>query len=223
MKIKRNLKHTIAGIIFPKYSYIIQSLNYNALLKEWLKKDIKTFKTRQQLYSYINSRFALNSSIDFLEFGVYQGDSLNLWINENDHEKTRFYGFDSFEGLPDNWGYSVKKGGFNVNGKLPEISDKRLTFIKGFFNDTLNNFLETFKPKNKMIIHIDCDLYDGSLYVLTNLDKFIKESDIIIFDEFFSSSHEFRAYLDYVSSYKRKLEPIGIVNDVHGRIAFKVL
>ena len=52
------------------------------------------------------------------------------------------------------------------------------------------------------------------------LNSLFKTKTIIIFDEFPSSLHEFRAWNDYLSAYNRKATPIGMTNDESARVAF---
>ena len=135
----------------------------------------------------------------------------------NQYENSRFFGFDSFEGLPESWeGFSKNhhnKGTFSLDGNTPNIGDNRLNFHKGLFQDTLNNFLKEFQKKRKLVIHLDADLYNSTLYVLTKIDNFITPNDIIIFDEFFSSSHEFKAFYDYYNSHMREFKILGVTGE----------
>jgi len=114
----------------------------------------------------------------------------------------------------------MRPGDFNVSGEVPRINDSRVSFVKGWFNDTLVPFLASFEPHSPLVIHNDSDLYSSTLYILTKLDPILVKGSVLIFDEFYSSLHEFRAFNDYVSAYQRQLQPIGRVRDVHGRIAF---
>ena len=86
---------------------------------------------------------------DYLEFGVYQGNSMMAMqeaVRRVGVEKVRFFGFDSFEGLPSEaeWDGPWSEGEFRSD---IEFTRKRLTeggvdwnrteLIKGFFSDTL--------------------------------------------------------------------------------------
>ena len=114
----------------------------------------------------------------------------------------------------------MKKGDFGVGGSVPEINDPRVSFVKGWFNDTLPGFLSDFKPKSRLIIHNDSDLYSSTLFCLSELNKIILPGTILVFDEFYSALHEFRALNDYLSAYRRSCHPIGLVDDGQGRVAF---
>ncbi|MBK6815843.1 MAG: hypothetical protein IPG82_10420 [Saprospiraceae bacterium] len=52
----------------------------------------------------------------------------------------KFYGFDTFEGLPERWGH-LAAGSMTAHGNVPAIQDGRAGFIKGLFQDTLPGFL----------------------------------------------------------------------------------
>lgn len=182
---------------------------------------MKTFATRRDLHHHVNQ--LLGGPVDYLEFGVYRGESIRMWTNLNRDNSSRFFGFDSFEGLPEAWGKSMRQGDFSLKGEVPRINDPRVSFMKGWFNDTLVPFLATFEPRSSLVVHNDSDLYSSTLYILTKLDSILVKGSILIFDEFYSSLHEFRAFQDYVSAYRRQLHPLGRVLDEHGRIAFVFL
>jgi len=114
----------------------------------------------------------------------------------------------------------MEAGAFDTGGKVPQIDDPRVSFQAGWFNDTLPRFLKSFAPKSRLVIHIDSDIYSSGLYVLTQLDSIAVPGTILIFDEFFSALHEFRAFRDYLSAYRRKLRALGCTGDTAGRVAF---
>jgi len=217
--LSRHLHHAIASVAFRRYSLRLDQINHNAALSHWLRgHEMPTFATRRDLHSYVNE--LLGGPVDYLEFGVYQGESIKMWTELNRHDTSRFIGFDSFEGLPEAWGRSMRVGDFDVHGEVPHINDPRLSFVAGWFNDTLVPFLTTFEPRSPLVVHNDSDLYSSTLYLLTKLDPILVKGSVLIFDEFYSSLHEFRAFQDYISAYRRQLHPIGRVRDVHGRVAF---
>ena len=54
--------------------------------------------------------FDSNSNGLFLEFGVHTGKSINLFANHLKKKNKKIYGFDSFQGQPNDWpGYIRKK------------------------------------------------------------------------------------------------------------------
>ena len=91
----------LASKVFKKYSLILNDLNSNALMLEFFKerKIGKYLNNRYLLYDYVNPK----ENIDYLEFGVYKGESIKYWMDINQYENSRFFGFDSFQGLPENW------------------------------------------------------------------------------------------------------------------------
>lgn len=146
----------------------------------------------------------------FLEFGVYRGDTFKIWIKNNKNTKSIFAGFDTFVGLPEDWG-SEKKGSYSAQGKLPDITDSRVSFLVGLIQDTLPDYIKLINKDAKKIIHIDVDLYNASMITLIYLQPYLKTGDIIIFDDFFTftkAEHEFKALLDYISLYKLAFKPL---------------
>lgn len=160
------------------------------------------FENREQMYRHLQED-VIRGPIDYLEFGVADGASLRQWLTLNRHDSSRFWGFDSFEGLPEDWRSTQPKGAFSRNGKPPVIDDHRLRFEIGWFQDTVPTFLKTFEPNARLVIHNDSDLYSSTLYALTQLDACAPAGTILIFDEFYDAHHEFRALMDYASAYRR--------------------
>jgi len=166
--------------------------------------------SRKKLYSHINSNIN-NAAISYYEFGVFEGASIKYWSSLNSNKDSLFFGFDTFSGLPESWDNftgGLKKGFFDTQGQLPNIDDERVSFCKGLFQDTLPKFLETYDSDNVLVVNIDADLYSSTLFVLTQLHCFLKKGSIIIFDEFSSVLHEFRAFEDYCSAYNVKFEVV---------------
>lgn len=216
---ERHWKHRIAGMLFPRYSDLLHRVNLNARLAQWLKANaMQVFQSRSEYFAALDRG---NDAIDYLEFGVFQGASIKAWAALNQHPDSRFFGFDSFEGLPESWG-SVGKGFFDLAGQIPQVDDGRVSFVKGWFQDSLPRFLTTFKPRGRLVVHIDADLYSSTLYCLTKLDAFLVKGSLVLFDELYSAAHEFRAMLDYTAAYGRTLQPIARVADPAGRVAFIV-
>jgi len=117
-----------------------------------------------------------------LEFGVFSGKSLRGLALAFPNQ--RFTGFDSFEGLPEDWirskGDVYKAGHFKLKS-LPPMPPN-VTLVKGFFDDTLIPWLAE-NPGPISFLHIDCDLYGGARHVLTETTDRLLDGAVIVFDE----------------------------------------
>ena len=196
-----------ASLFYPIRLQIFEKLNLNTIFVREVMNNpdaSRCFPNREDMYKYINDEFIQNDIFDYLEFGVFEGAAIKNWIELNKNPDSRFFGFDSFEGLPENWTKIHQKGSFDVGGELPDIDDPRVNFVKGWFQDTLPSFLDSYNAAEKIVIHNDSDLYSSTLYCLTKLDQLLKPGSIIIFDEFYDLIHEFKAFEEYKSAYRRK-------------------
>ena len=139
------------------------------------------FYSREELWTYIVANIEGNEGL-YLEFGVADGYSLSTYAPIK--ESTRFFGFDSFEGLPESWhgtnGYL--KGAFNRNGELPEVPSN-VELVKGWFSDSLPRFLENNEGPVKFL-HLDADIYSSTKTVLDLLGERLSLGTIIVFDEY---------------------------------------
>ena len=137
-----------------------------------------------------------NQRIQFLEFGVFEGESIKYFADKLLNKENIFIGYDTFYGLPTDW-QSASKGMFSTDGKVPETKDKRIRFVRGIFQETFDN---SIIDKNiKTIIHFDADMYSSTLFLLFKLHETLDEY-YFIFDEF--EGEELRALNDYMKVYK---------------------
>jgi hypothetical protein len=172
----RPLAKRSARLFFPHYSWLFDRLNWEARLNATVKEFPSAVElgTREDMYRHVSNALLGGSSkaFDYLEFGVFEGDSIRQWCALNANANSRFFGFDSFEGLPEDWHSGKRKGAFNTDGKIPEIADPRVSFVAGWFQKSLRNFLTSYRPRPDRD-SIDCDLYSSTLYCLTTLDPVI--------------------------------------------------
>lgn len=176
--------------------------------------------SRYDLYQSIIVRENLSGPIHYLEFGVAEGSSLLYWVQHNDDPDSRFTGFDTFTGLPEDWGLT-KKGTFSTNGLVPTVNDGRCSFQKGLFQDTMSDWLTSADLTKRLVIHLDADLYSSTIYVLTKLIPYLKDGDILIFDEFGFPLDEFRAFVHFIDSTGYSYEVLGITLD-YWQVAMKI-
>ena len=213
LKIRAKAKEIVSKL--ARDSKRIRYLTYLARFEKWRKsraEPFPVFENRYRLYDYLNDCVIGDEPMSYLEFGVSKGESLKYWIDINHNPESRFWGFDTFFGLPDKWDVfttTLEENTFSMNGKPPVIEDKRNTFVKGLFQETLPEFLSKFEKRGRLVIHNDADLYASTLYVLCRCNDILTPGAIVIFDEFTSVLHEFRAWEDYCTSYLREYVVLG--------------
>jgi len=145
----------------------------------------------------------------YCEFGVATGRSIN-WMAKN-YPSIMFHGFDSFEGLPEDWIENIAyKGKFAVDPATLKFEDN-ITIHKGMFQDTLPVFLKD-SPYPMALVHIDCDIYSSTYYVLNTLNEQIVPGTVLVFDEMWGypgwTKHEYQALNDWVVYHHREYEYI---------------
>jgi len=221
-------------ILFGWAKSFLLLMGYTLYLSKWIKKQNKTLKfndffvfkkkydKRELLYEYVTKQQNLeNETIDYLEFGVASGKSFQWWLKRLTNDKNKFYGFDTFEGLPENWGIAYVKG--DMSSTIPIVNDDRAAFFKGLFQDTLFDFLKEnhIEKERRKIIHLDADIFSATLFVLTTLYPYLNKGDVLFFDEFNVPKHEFLAFKLFTESYYIQFETLGAVNNYY-QVAFMV-
>ena len=135
----------------------------------------------------------------FFEFGVFTGISINLFAKLLSHHGLEIYGFDSFEGLEEDWVTHEfnPTGTFTLNKKTPKVF-KNVKIIKGKVQDTLENFLKDKINKKIIFTHMDMDTYGATKYTLSKIKPLLTKGSIILFDNFYGypnwQQHEYKAF-----------------------------
>jgi hypothetical protein len=152
---------------------------YKALFKK--KYELQKYSIRKSIENLQNYE---TESLLFLEFGVFSGTSINIFSKELENKK--IYGFDSFEGINEDWfGTSKEKGTFSMHGKLPKVSSN-VDLIKGLVQETLPEFLKNNDTKKIAFMHMDLDVYASSKYVLEKAKPYLIKGSVILFDELYN-------------------------------------
>jgi hypothetical protein len=155
------------------------------------------------------------------EFGVFSGKTINHIASLLPEEI--IYGFDSFEGLPEQWqGFLYMKNWFDKKGQMPSVKPN-VKLIKGWFDNTVPSF---FKEQNSpvSILHIDCDIYSSTKTVFDSAKPYFQKGSILIFDEFFNypgyEKHEFKAFFELIDEIKMDFDFIAYSGN---QVAVKLL
>jgi hypothetical protein len=190
---------------------------------EYIRDNMRAVQSFEDIYAVHDFALA-NATLTqglFLEFGVYSGKTINYIASKR---TGLVHGFDSFEGLPENWRDGFAKGHFKV-GSLPEVRPN-VRLHKGWFETTIPAFLETLEDSSLPIgyLHVDCDLYSSTKTIFELLGSKIVVGSVIVFDEYFNydgwENGEFLAFKEFVESnairydyltYNSKHEQVAVV------------
>lgn len=152
----------------------------------------------------------------WVEFGVATGRTLRLIAEHH----LPAYGFDSFDGLPEDWrpGYGV--GTFAQTP--PEVGGAEL--LIGWFDRTLPRFLEAH-PQPFAYVHLDADLYSSTATVFElAFDRFVPGT-VITFDEYFNypgwQHHEHKAFCEFLTSYEGSYQYLNY-NATHEQVSVRL-
>ena len=148
----------------------------------------------------------------YVEFGVFQGRTMRYWASKVAFPGARFVGFDSFQGLPEDWQPDAQRGSFAV-GKPPEIDDPRVSFEVGWFDDTLPNW--TVPDHDQLVVNIDCDLYSSTRTVLDWLRTRRAPGTLVYFDDLFNRDHQWRALREWLGHDGAAAQPVAMARWGH--------
>jgi Methyltransferase domain len=128
-----------------------------------------------------------------LEFGVATGDTLRRIAAM----RQPAHGFDSFEGLPEDWRTGFAKGAFAMTPpKIPGA-----TLHVGWFEDTLPKFFVDHEGPIAFA-HLDADLYSSTVTIFREGEDRFVEGSILLFDEYFNypgwEQHEHKAFCEFI-------------------------
>ncbi len=135
----------------------------------------------------------------YLEFGSgWKAESINFLAAQLD---APVHGFDSLQGLPEDWFGDKSAGSHSSQGRRPAVRDNVELHI-GWFDETLPEFLAHHREQASFI-HIDCDVYSSTKTVFDLLGERVVPGTVIQFDEYFNypgwRHHEFRAFQEFIA------------------------
>lgn len=165
----------------------------------------------------------------YLEFGVFNGQSIIETYGILRGLLTSVYGFDSFAGLPSlsaedsaslNLTPSFAEGNFKslpievirsyILASSTRLGDENLVLTKGFFEDSLPKFNKAeFNNKGPCLVaHVDCDLYSSSKDVFSFLDDIVTTGTWLLLDDYWlyrgSPKHgQRRAFEEWIAGSSR--------------------
>lgn len=154
---------------------------------------------------------SLRASGIYCEFGVYRGATINFIAS---NMASPVHGFDSFEGLPDDWRAGFRQGVFKLQS--PPRVNSNVILHKGWFKDTIPVWLaKTAGPL--AFLHIDCDLYSSTKTILDEVADRIVPGTVIQFDEYFNypgwRGGEHKAFTEFCLAHKVSVEYLGYVGN----------
>lgn len=189
---------------------------HNAKLSN-LESFESTDKERQQHLITVLKENLISGNI--LEFGVFEGTTINIIAKLFPNDI--IWGFDSFEGLPEDWKtrndspIKYTKGYFSLK-KMPEVLPN-VKLVKGWFNETIPNWVENY-TENIKFLHVDADLYSSTKDILFLLNSKIVPGTIICFDDMYCWNNlkwytewengEYRALSEWLSKFNRAFVPL---------------
>lgn len=143
-----------------------------------------------------------------LEFGVRRGTSLAILAGETEDI---VHGFDSFEGLPENW-LGAEPGHLTTGAALP-IASANARLHPGWFEESLPPFLEREMGPVRFV-NIDSDIYSSARFVLFSLKERLQPGSVIVFDEMIGNrswrDDEYKAFSEFIAETGFSYEIIAI-------------
>ncbi len=184
---------------------LVLSAERKVAIQEWLINEFRipvSWQPREQLANTFEQSLewlletAEGPLGDYLEFGVYQGNSMICFhhvVVGMGLSEMRLFGFDSFAGLPPSaqldgvWSPGQFRSDVDFTRQLlteAGIDWSRTHLIEGYFDEVLDDGLaESLGLEGAAVIMIDCDLYTSTRQALEFCEPLIKERCVILFDD----------------------------------------
>ena len=173
-----------------------------------------------------------------VECGVGRGGTL-MHLVKKANEGQRVFGFDSFQGLPEDWkmsdDFTWPEGSFAC--EVPEVEGAEIRV--GYFADTLPEWKKEHFGRIA-ILHFDGDLYSSAVTVLTELNDQIVPGTVLMFDDMYEKptvisrtefsypgkyqyweEGEYKAFMEWQEQFDRETYPL--IRGTMGEAVFRVV
>ncbi|MEZ5288466.1 MAG: TylF/MycF/NovP-related O-methyltransferase [Vicinamibacterales bacterium] len=174
---------------------------------------------------------------DLLEFGVYGGGSLrrHIQIFRPTGVVERFYGFDSFKGLPALDQAKDLKGRWH-EGQFSDTSKEGVQrmleesvghtddveLVEGWFNETLPLYAD--RIRQVAFVRVDCDLYQSTVDVFAFLAGRLVDGAVLYFDDWThdAATGETRAFFEFADRERARYTFERLLTVSDGALAVRV-
>jgi len=211
--LKRGAKGVLDGALVPLCQYVAAKIPAATVLRELERRTAREcadyvqarmpralqFERKKDAWDHALGQAAADGIV--AEFGVWNGVSINHLARRL--RPRLVHGFDSFEGLREDWaGWSEPKGRFRRGGRPPRV-EANVRLVKGWFHETLPAFLAEH-PGPFSFVHVDCDTYEAAKAVLDEVGPRLAAGSIVVFDEYLGYRGwrlgEHRAWREFVEA-----------------------
>jgi len=155
------------------------------------------------------------------EFGVLKGKSLHE-IAKRVHPAI-VHGFDSFEGLQEDWNARHKKGAMRTAKPDLLVFPDNSEMHRGLVQDTVPPFVAA-QSQPARFLHIDTDTYLPAAAILADCNDCIVPGTVILFDEYWNydgwEDHEARAFCEWLMRENRDAVALAVCKF---RLAVKII
>lgn len=176
----------------PQHRYLAEGA---AALLPNLGDDLKLFGVPGNLLRWALGKAQQEGLV--VEFGVRRGTSLTILAQAAGQE---VHGFDSFEGLPEDWS-NTRSGVLTTGLSLPPVPDNAHLHA-GWFEDSLPVFFAAH-PGPIRFANIDSDIYSSARTALLAMKERLQAGSILVFDEFIGNrswrDDEFKAFHEFAA------------------------
>lgn len=211
---------------YPRNKCYLEDPNAKEFVEKYLSEAISFSSDAETLLFAAQS---VESEGIFMELGVWKGRTINFIAAL--HPTKTIYGFDSFQGLPEDWERGdmvIPKHTFRIEDPNYEpLVLKNVEVIKGRFQETLSAFVAKL-PKGEKIafLHVDSDLYSSAATAFSCLEDRLLPGCIIIFDEFYNypgaERHEQKALQEFLQRTSLQVKYLAY-NHYHEQVVVKII
>ena len=148
---------------------------------------IRLYRGREEMWQEQMLPRLQSGPVTGMEFGVAWGYATNWWLSRLRQEGVRWFGFDTFTGLPEKY-RSHAPGQFSAQGMLPRIEDRRVDWVVGLAEDTLPRFHYERGLGERLLLFFDFDLFKPSREAWLHFESHLQGGDLLYFDEAYDSN-----------------------------------
>lgn len=189
------LKKIVASsrLVHNLVSYLVN------LLPDFFEHNLSKYKMLKKCIYNLNYDQVEGS---YCEFGCFTGAALNHTIKTHiifskskkkseNYLNRFFYGFDSFEGFPEEVHNEYKSSNFKTNYEEVKKLENQYKFckvVKGFFSNSLSRIeIKNNKELDKIALaFIDCDIYSSAQEVFNFIKNKMSNGSFVIIDDYYN-------------------------------------